>query len=37
LKVTVQPDGTYTVLNTRNNFSKTYTAKAKPAAPAAKK
>jgi beta-lactamase superfamily II metal-dependent hydrolase len=33
-EVTVQPDGTYTVLNTRNNFSRTYTAKAK-AAPAA--
>ena len=26
LKVTVQPNGTYTVLNTRNNFSKTYAA-----------
>jgi beta-lactamase superfamily II metal-dependent hydrolase len=32
LKVTVQPDGTYTVLNTRNNFSRTYTPKARAAA-----
>lgn len=24
IKITVQPDGTYTVTNTRNNFSKTY-------------
>jgi hypothetical protein len=25
IKVTVQRDGTFTVTNTRNNFSKTYT------------
>ena len=24
IKVTAQPDGTFTVTNTRNNFSKTY-------------
>jgi hypothetical protein len=29
VKVTVQPDGTYTVTNQRNNFSKTYLPKAR--------
>jgi hypothetical protein len=37
LKITVQPDGTYTVLNTRNDFSRTYAPKAKAAATPARR